>query len=366
MPVPASQSHGWHTKWRNSAERGGWLSWVLWPFSLIYRLLVAGRHWGYRLGWLAAEPMPVPVIVVGNVVAGGAGKTPTTIELVRHLRLKGWHPGVVSRGYGRHELEANLPVTPESDPAQCGDEPLLIATRTAAPVFVGAERPAAARALLAAHPGVNIIVCDDGLQHYALHRDVSIVVFDDRGIGNGMLLPAGLLREPWPPASRSPYAPDLALVQRRDAMPGIDILAIGGIAAYQASRTLSNVAISANGTVQALASMTSQDIIAVAGIARPEVFFDMLEGAGVHIKQRHPLPDHASASEYAAVLELPAESHVLCTEKDAVKLNALARARDLKGAAHPTIWSVGLQLSIAPDFFEALDDKLRSLTRFPQ
>ncbi len=339
---------------------------MLWPISLVYRSLVAGRQWGYRLGWLASEPMPVPVIVVGNVVAGGAGKTPTTIELIRHLRLKGWHPGVVSRGYGREEMQAIRPVTPESDPRLCGDEPLLIAQRTSAPLFVGADRARAARALLEAHPGVNIIVCDDGLQHLALHRDVAIVVIDDRGIGNGHLLPAGLLREPWPPSPDSPYAPDLALVQRRDAMPAIDVLAIGGVAAYQAYRSLADVAISASGTLQPLSALTGHEIVAVAGIARPEVFFDMLADKGIRPTRHVALADHAQADDYEQLMDLPISAQLLCTEKDAVKLNRMATERKRSGKTYPMIWTIGLQLRIAPDFFEALDDKLRSLTRFPQ
>jgi tetraacyldisaccharide 4'-kinase len=134
--------------------------------------------------------LPVPVIVVGNITVGGAGKTPLTIWLARQLRERGWHPGIVSRGYGGN-ASVPQPVRADSLPSQVGDEPILLARRSAAPVWVGRNRAAAGQALLAAHPAVNVILCDDGLQHYRLARDVELAVFDGRGAGNGWRLPLG-------------------------------------------------------------------------------------------------------------------------------------------------------------------------------
>ncbi|MGZ5194841.1 MAG: tetraacyldisaccharide 4'-kinase, partial [Ramlibacter sp.] len=177
--------------------RRGALAWLLLPASLLFGLVVTIRRAAYRLGWMRSERVPVPVIIVGNVVAGGSGKTPVVIALVRHLRARGIAVGVVSRGYGRRTAGCRE-VRATDAPEDTGDEPLLIARETGAPVFVAPRRADAARALLAAYPATRVIVGDDGLQHYAMARDVEICVFDERGIGNGWLLPAGPLREGWP------------------------------------------------------------------------------------------------------------------------------------------------------------------------
>ena len=164
--------------------------WLLAPLAGLYSV-VAGR----RRQQAKAERLPVPVVVVGNITVGGAGKTPLTLWLARQLRARGWRPGIVSRGYGGDNAVPR-PVTQSSSPAEVGDEPLLLARRSGVPVWVGRDRVAAGRALLAAHPDVNLILCDDGLQHYRLARDVELAVFDGRGAGNGWRLPAGPLREP--------------------------------------------------------------------------------------------------------------------------------------------------------------------------
>ena len=186
---------------RAAIERAWWLpqatlwSRLLGPLAALYRLLWRGRAWLYRSGARRAAAVGVPVVVVGNLVVGGAGKTPTVIALVRALRQRGWTPGVVSRGYGSRDGHARE-VRPDSRVDDSGDEPLLIRLRSGAPVWVGRDRVEAARRLLAANPQVDLIVADDGLQHLPLARDLQIVVFDERGIGNGRLLPAGPLREP--------------------------------------------------------------------------------------------------------------------------------------------------------------------------
>ncbi|MBP8272506.1 MAG: tetraacyldisaccharide 4'-kinase, partial [Sphaerotilus sp.] len=176
-------------------QHGGPAQWALRPLGGLHGVLVGLRRWLYRQGWKATVRLPCPVIVVGNRVAGGAGKTPTTLALVGVLQQAGWRPGIVSRGHGSQTTAAR-PVHAHTPATEVGDEPLLMQRRSGVPVWVGRDRAAAAAALLAAHPDVNVLVCDDGLQHLRLGRTVEIVVFDARGAGNGWLLPAGPLREP--------------------------------------------------------------------------------------------------------------------------------------------------------------------------
>jgi tetraacyldisaccharide 4'-kinase len=266
------------------------------------------------------------VVVIGNVVAGGAGKTPMVIATVQHLKARGLRVGVVSRGYGR-DTQGCIEVTSASDPRDVGDEPLLVAVRCEVPVVVASDRPLAGRTLLAAHPDVQVLVSDDGLQHHALQRDIEVVVFDDRGIGNGWLLPAGPLRERWPrPAN---------LVVRTAGAAAID--------GFQIDRRLGKEARRADGTRQPLQAFTGQACAAIAGIARPEAFFDMLRAAGITLAHAIALPDH---HDFAAALpQLPPGMPLLCTEKDAVKL----------WRSRPTAWAVPLDVSIEPRFWAALD-----------
>ncbi|HEY0821870.1 MAG TPA: tetraacyldisaccharide 4'-kinase, partial [Rhizobacter sp.] len=179
--------------------RRGVTAWLLWPLSWLYRGLLALRRAGYRSGFLRTHRLPVPVLVVGNLIVGGAGKTPTTMALVELLRAHGHRPGLLSRGYGRSSDIPQL-VTRHTAARDAGDEPLLMHLRTGAPTAVGADRAAAGRLLLREHPELTVLVCDDGLQHWRLARDAQIIVFDERGGGNGWLLPAGPLREPVPRA----------------------------------------------------------------------------------------------------------------------------------------------------------------------
>jgi len=181
--------------------RRGPLAWLLWPVSLLMGALVGLRRLAFRRGWARSVRLPVPVIVVGNRIVGGAGKTPTTIALLQHLQAQGWRPGVLSRGY-KAALATDGPALIDAQTApsltalQVGDEPLLIWRRCQVPLMIGRDRAASGQALLAAYPEINMLVCDDGLQHLRLRRDIEIVVFDERGAGNGWLLPAGPLREP--------------------------------------------------------------------------------------------------------------------------------------------------------------------------
>lgn len=310
--------------------RRGLLACALWPLSLLYGGLAALHRLPWRLGWRQPERLPVPVIVVGNVVAGGAGKTPVVIALVRHLQDRGFDVGIVSRGYGR-STRGCREVLPDSGAATVGDEPLLEQRATGAPVFVAERRVEAARALLAAYPDTRVIVSDDGLQHHALARDIEICVFDARGAGNGWLLPAGPLREPWPrPVDlvlRPPERPDL---------PG-----------HEVSRVLAPHGVRADGARVPLVFLRGHPVHALAGIAQPERFFDMLRTAGLTLARTTALPDH---HDFADATSLGRDIPLLCTEKDAVKL----------WAVRPDALAVPLQVEIAPAFWEALAAKLSS------
>lgn len=314
--------------------RRGPLARLLWPLSLLYGALNALRRAFFAWGWLRTERVGVPVVIVGNVIAGGAGKTPVVMAIVRHLQAQGAATGVVSRGYGRQGRDLRE-VGDESDPAEVGDEPALIRRATGAPVFVAARRVEAARALLARHPDTRIIVSDDGLQHMALGRDIEICVFDDRGAGNGWLLPAGPLREAWP--------------RRCDL-----VLHTGGrpaFAGFTAHRTLADHALRQDGSAVPLAALAGRPLAAVAAIARPEEFFQMLRDKGLAPSPCIALPDHDDFSQW----QPPADDSrvLLCTEKDAVKLWRLGR---------PGIAALAVPLVFEPEpaFFAALDAKLSS------
>jgi len=311
----------------------GLLACLLWPLSLLYAALFALRGWLYRLGLLRTERVSVPVIVVGNVIAGGAGKTPVVMAVVRHLQARGVRVGVVSRGYGRQTDDCRE-VHNDSDPHDVGDEPALIRHATNAPVFVARRRIEAARALLARHPATQVIVSDDGLQHLALGRDIEICVFDDRGIGNGWRLPAGPLREAWPRRC------DLILHSgERPAFAD----------GYTASRSLAPEAVTRDGKRIPLEALASKPVIALAAIARPEAFFEMLRARGLTLAETIALPDHDNFDGW----QRPSGTvHTLvCTEKDAVKLWRQA----------PDALAVPLHFAPSSEFFTALDAKLSSL-----
>lgn len=309
--------------------RRGLLARLLWPLSLLYGLIFALRRALYQQGFLHSTRLPVPVIVVGNVVAGGGGKTPTVVAIVDHLRQRGLRPGVLSRGYGRLGTDCRE-VLPDSPANEVGDEPLLIHRACNVPVFVAPQRAVAGQALLARHPEVQLLVCDDGLQHAALQRDIELCVFDDRGIGNGWLLPAGPLREPWP------RRVDLVLHTSRKTMD------VG----YGARRALADHARRADGTAVPLATLHGQPLLALAGIARPEAFFDMLRARGLTLADTVALPDHFDFAQWSDPRAL---DHVLlCTEKDAVKL----------WRHHPEALAIPLVFAPEPAFIAALDNAL--------
>jgi tetraacyldisaccharide 4'-kinase len=314
---------------------------VLRPLAWAYRAVVALRH-AYFARWPGAvQRLPVPMVVVGNWIVGGAGKTPAVIALVQALRAAGWTPGVISRGYGRRTREAAL-VGTDSAAAEVGDEPLLIRRRSGAPVAVAADRVAAARALLAAHPEVDLIVADDGLQHLRLGRDLEVVVFDERGAGNGLCLPAGPLREPLP---ARPPARALVLYNA-----GVASTAWPGEVGRRRLAGLVPLADWWNGAAadpQAWAALRGRPVVAAAGLARPQRFFAMLRDQGLD-PQPCPLPDHHDF----ATLPWPADAaDVVVTEKDAVKLRP-----DRVGSAR--VWVAKLDFELPPSFVAELRRRL--------
>jgi tetraacyldisaccharide 4'-kinase len=318
----------------------GWLARLLWPVAQIHGLLVRLRRALYQRGMLASERFSVPVIVVGNVVAGGAGKTPLVMALVRHLQAQGLQVGVVSRGYGRSGHKS-LEVRPDTPVFESGDEPALIRRATGAPVFVANSRVEAVRDLLATYPATAVVVCDDGLQHYALQRDIEIAVFDDRGVGNGWLLPAGPLREPWPERLHQ----GVNLVLHTGQKPAFE--------GFSSRRRLADQAVAADGSQLELTALQYQPLVALAGIASPEVFFDMLRARGLRLEKTLALPDHHDFGNDD--LSACIGQTVLCTEKDAVKLFTLPAHARLKLLAVP------LEFSPEPAFFKALDALLAPL-----
>ena len=287
---------------------------MLLPVAAVFGLLTALRSGLYRVGALRTHRLSVPVVVVGNLVAGGAGKTPTVMAIVRLLREQGFEPGIISRGYGR--VGARLvDVQPDTPAARCGDEPLLLRLRTDAPIMVGLDRVAAGRELLRLHPHVDVIVSDDGLQHWRLTRQAQVLVFDERGAGNGWLLPAGPLRERLPP--RVP--PNTLVLYNASApttpLPGT--LATRGLAGVVSLSAWWRGQPPSHAALRALAaSVRRAPVLAAAGLARPERFFDMLRAAGLSVVPL-ALPDHHDFSR----LPWPAQTDdVVVTEKDAVKL----------------------------------------------
>lgn len=322
---------------------------LLWPLSMVFATVVALRRALYRWQLLTPRTLPVPVVVVGNLIAGGAGKTPTVMAVVKRLQACGHNPGIMSRGHGRrHDAAPVMEVHPTTPATDTGDEPLLLRLRLGVPVFVGVDRVAVARAALAAHPDIDVLVSDDGLQHLRLPRAAQVVVFDERGAGNGWLLPAGPLREPL--AQHAP--PDTVVLynapRATTAWPGhLATRRLAGLvplADWWAGQTATLPCLAA------LAASTTQ-VTAAAGVSQPERFFNMLRAAGLSITPL-PLPDH---HDYAT-LPWPADaSDVVVTEKDAVKL----RPERLAASGTPTrVWVAPLDFSADAAFDAALQAML--------
>lgn len=332
-------------------QHGGWLSTALRPLSALTAWAVARKRARYRDGTQTAYRAPVPVVVIGNVYVGGTGKTPMVIATVEGLRARGYTPGVVSRGYG-------VKVGPHArvglgalEAARFGDEPALIARATGAPVSIHPKRALAAQALLRAHPKVDVIVSDDGLQHLALARDIEIVVQDQRGIGNGRLLPAGPLREP---ASRLNDVD--AVVTNIGTPPGVPDASGADSRPRQVRMWLEPgdaKRIEGHATRPLSAFSGQARIAAAAGIGNPERFFTTLRAAGITLDSTLALPDH---HDYAVspFQDLAADA-VLVTSKDAIKCGALNDAR---------LWEVPVRAAFSdPRLFDWLAEALRQTPR---
>lgn len=313
----------------------GLLAWLLWPVSLAFRLAVAIRRVLYQLRLMKSEHPGVPVIVVGNLSVGGSGKTPLVIWIAEHLKKKGWTPGIVSRGYGAPIANPRA-ATIADDAAEVGDEPIVLSRRSGCPVWVGAERIAVCRALRAAHPDVDVLILDDGLQHYALRRDIEIAVVDSRGFGNGFLLPAGPLREP------------------RSRLRSVDAVvahggAVKGYAMKLAGDTFHRMTDSADR--RPASAFAGQRVHAVAGIGEPNRFFLHLGKLGIKVLP-HPFPDHHAFKPED--LDFRDEVAVLMTEKDAVKL---------RRAARPNWWVLPVTAEVDAAFGDWLTGRLDGFRR---
>ena len=299
--------------------------------AALYGAVVSLRRKLFRKGWLRSYKPSMPVIVIGNVSVGGTGKTPLTIAVVQRLRDAGWKPGVASRGYGRSDESRPAWVDADTPPVQGGDEPVLIARRAGVPVRVDRSRSAAARELIAA--GCNVIICDDGLQHYRLRRDVEIEVIDGhRRYGNGRLLPAGPLREP----SERGAECDFRVVNGGDASFGEWPMKLRADCAVPVS----------GGRNRPLASFGGHRVHAVAGIGNPQRFFEMLRSLGIGVVP-HAFADHHRY--VVADFEFGSELPVLMTEKDAVKCAAFANEWH---------YSVPVTAELPEAFWVALLDRL--------
>jgi tetraacyldisaccharide 4'-kinase len=333
-------------------HRLGGLALLMLPFALAFRLVSAARRSLYRMRVLPSWRAPVPVIVVGNVTAGGTGKTPLAIAIVELLQRRGHNPGVVARGYGRvppreHDPRGVVRVYPDvATPEHFGDEPVLIARRSRVPVYISPDRAAAARALLEAHPEVDGIVSDDGLQHYALARDVEIAVVDgERGFGNRLPLPAGPLREP---VARLKEV-DAVVVNGgvRDDVPGERRFAmrLGGerFAALAGNQEL--------GPQEFALATRGRQVVAVAGIGNPDRFFGHLAAIGISARAiAHPDHYHYQPQD----LKLPGADVIVMTEKDAVKCAAFADAR---------MWFMRVEAILPREFDELLVERLARAPR---
>lgn len=319
---------------------------LLTPLSGLYRLLAALDRRRSLARTTDTPPLPVPVVVVGNLIVGGAGKTPTVIALVHALRARGFSPGIISRGYGRPHDDVRE-VAPGDAASDVGDEPLLMQARTRAPLVVGRDRRQAALSLCAAHPEVDVVVSDDGLQHHRLPRTVELVVFDERGVGNGRLLPAGPLREALPAS-----LPPRRLVAYNAPSPSTPL------PGFLLRRRLAGVVPLSDwwrgrpAELPALHALRGRPLVAAAGMAHPGRFFRMLEDEGLAVRAI-PLPDHHAFQ----TLPWPADTpDVVVTEKDAVKLLP-------ERAGSTRVWVAALDLSLPPELVDRCVALLRDSGR---
>jgi len=301
-----------------------WLGFTLWhllliPLSWLFGLISLTRKSLYKHGWLKSFSLNVPVIIVGNINVGGTGKTPLVIWVAEQLQIAGYKPGIISRGYGGNAKEVQS-VFFHSNPQEVGDEPVLIARRTHCPVYVSANRVAAGQALLKEHPECDVVISDDGLQHYRLQRDVEIVVFDGaKGLGNGALLPAGSLRE-----SVSRLRAVDAVVSNGEVTASSIELKNNGIAPIEMQLEAGSFYNLMDNNLKCDAqAFANQQLLAIAGIGNPERFFEQLNRLGLTI-QSQAFPDHHSFQPKD--FKRMTADVVVMTEKDAVKCLSFAQS----------------------------------------
>jgi tetraacyldisaccharide 4'-kinase len=305
----------------------------------VFRVAVFLRRVLYWLRILKSTRAGVPVIAIGNLTVGGSGKTPLAIHVAELLKSKRWSPAIVSRGYGG-TVRAPRGVTLAADPAEVGDEPVLMARRSGCPVWVGAERAAVVAALRQAHPDCDVVILDDGLQHYALRRDIEVAVVDARAFGNGFMLPAGPLREP----KTRLWSVDAVIAHGTDKVKGY-AMRLEGEDVHRATDARER---------RALQSFAGQRVHAVAGIGDPKRFFLYLAQRGVQVVP-HPFADHHPFR--AADLEFGDDAPVLMTEKDAVKCKRFAR---------PQHWILPVRAAPDPAFDAWLQRRLGELGHRPK
>lgn len=322
-----------------------WETYTLWhillvPLSWLFAGLTFFRKSLYQTGWLKSYKLAVPVIVVGNINVGGTGKTPLVIWLAGQLQIAGYTPGVISRGYGGNALQVQA-VSTSSNPREVGDEPVLIAKSTGCPVYVSANRIEAGQALLQAHPECDVIISDDGLQHYRLQRDVEIAVVDGAiGLGNEALLPAGPLREP---KARLSHV-DAVVINGKLEKP----LNVAGITLVEMRLESGNFYNLLDATKKCgPQAFANQQVLAIAGIGNPERFFQQLQHMGLYFQSK-AYPDHYAfqSQDFEAVTD----DIVLMTEKDAVKCQAFAK---------PNFWVLPVNAVIESDLMAIVLNKLR-------
>ncbi len=340
--MSAGAGYRWiHRVWYDEAPLG----WLLLPLGALYWLLSGCRRWLYKSGLLRTYRTSVPVIVVGNITAGGTGKTPTVVWLVRMLSERGYTPGIVSRGYGGSKSKSSMRVDADSEAAVVGDEPVLLARRAEVPVVVDSDRVRAVTMLV--EDGVDVVVTDDGLQHYRLGRDYEICVIDGvRGLGNRRLLPAGPLREgPWRLADVDQLLVNGSLGDDHDLSVAEQNAIPFELVATEASRLNASL-------TRQIERFAGTTVHAVAGIGNPARFFDLLRQHGIQVIE-HAYADHAPLSR--ADIEFGDDFPVFMTEKDAVKL----------GRSVPDkFWYVPVELQMDPVYalplVEQLESRLRS------
>lgn len=306
------------------------------PVSWLYCAVVVGRRLAYYLKIKKTARIAAPVIVIGNLTVGGTGKTPLVAWLTNYLKEHGYRPGIISRGYGGKARHWPQQVRPDGDPVAVGDEAILISKRTACPMAVGPERIISGRELLQYHPTCNIIISDDGLQHYAMHRDIEVAVIDGKlRFGNGYCLPAGALREP---------------IKR---LHKVDFIVANGQAEkgeYAMHYRITEACSLQDSSVsRALEQFKGQTVHAVAGIGHPERFFNQLTELGLKVIA-HPFPDHFFYS--AQDLEFGDTKPVLMTEKDAVKCKRFAKDHH---------WYVPVAVEVQETFGKAILKKLKEI-----